>query len=434
MEPTNIFMSESHLEHIIFSIFTLLFSSHLFGHLFAKLNLPRVVGEICGGILLGPSVLGVLAPTLYSFLFHSFSEQGKMLSLLYWIGLMMLMFTTGFKVNRSLNSEDQKIILNLLISATFLPVIGGIIYFYIYDFSSYQGNAGSETSLLIIVCIAIAVTSIPVISKIFIDLNVIESRFAKIVLATSTIQDLILWIALGVALNFTPNSNSNPYATLFITTLFLGISLSVGPILTRFITNLKGNIFVKSSPIAYVLSVCFIMSVLASLLGVNIVFGALIGGMLIGSLQKDTCKSACKKISSFSLAFFVPIYFSIVGLKINLLSAFDLNLFLSFLFISSFLEIGSVYLGLRAIKLDSLSSINFGFAMNTRGGPGIILASIAYEFSIINEAFFVTLVLVAIVTSLISGAWFRFVIRQGWPLFHPIFYTRTKPQSLDANV
>jgi len=64
-----------------------------------------------------------------------------------------------------------------------------------------------------------------------------------------------------------------------------------------------------------------------------------------------------------------------------------------------------------------LTSLNFGFAMNARGGPGIVMASIAYEFSIINEAFFIVLILVAIITSLISGAWFKFVLNHGWQLY-----------------
>ena len=141
-------------------------------------------------------------------------------------------------------------------------------------------------------------------------------------------------------------------------------------------------------------------------------------GIMVGSLVKGSFQVAKDAISNFSLAFFIPIYFAIVGLKLNLLASFDLKLFLAFLFISSLLEIGSVVLGLRLARKSLLTCINFGFAMNTRGGPGIVIASLAYEFSIINETFFVVLILVAIATSVISGAWFRFILRQGWPLYN----------------
>jgi Kef-type K+ transport system membrane component KefB len=140
-------------------------------------------------------------------------------------------------------------------------------------------------------------------------------------------------------------------------------------------------------------------------------------GIIISTLPKETFQTARDSVSEFSLGFFIPIYFAIVGLKINLPAYFDMNLFVTFLFISSLLEIGSVFLALMVMKMNWLTSLNFGLAMNTRGGPGIVIASIAYEFSIINESFFVVLILAAIITSLVSGTWFKFVLNRGWSLY-----------------
>jgi Kef-type K+ transport system membrane component KefB len=417
MTVQNIFLSEGDLGHMFLAILTLLFFAHLMGQLFSRMHLPRVVGEICGGIFLGPSGVGAISPEMYTFLFNAFPEEGKILSFFYWIGLVLLLLTAGFKIDKSSEFKDQKIVSNLIISATLLPIIGGIIYYHLYDFTPYQGIAGSQLSMGIIVCISIAVTSIPVISKIFIDLDIIHSRFAKVVLATSTIQDLILWVILGVAIKTSTDNASSISLTVLISLLFLAGSLFMGPYLANYITKLKGNLLLESSPIGYILGICLFMIVMANSLGINIAFGALMAGYIIRTLSDKTFQSARDSISSFSLSFFIPIYFAIVGLKINLVSHFDVNLFLTFLFISSFLEIGSVCLGLRALKMDWLTRFNFGMAMNARGGPGIIIASMAYEFSIINEAFFLILILVAIVTSMISGSWFKFVLNRGWPLY-----------------
>jgi Kef-type K+ transport system membrane component KefB len=87
-----------------------------------------------------------------------------------------------------------------------------------------------------------------------------------------------------------------------------------------------------------------------------------------------------------------------------------------FFLISSFLEIISVFLSMKIMKKDSLSSLNFGIAMNTRGGPGIVVASIALECGIINEKLFVALILTAITTSLLTGTWFKFIIDRKLPL------------------
>lgn len=416
MNLSNIILTESELGRLFLSILFLLISSHSLGTLFNRFYLPRVIGEILGGILLGPSCLGFFFPKIYSQLFNFFPAHGNILSFLYWTGLAFLMLSTGFKIDNSLNFKDQKVVINLIISATLLPTLGGILYYYLYDFSFYRGSSGTDLSMMIILCVAISVTSIPVISKIFIDLGIIETRFAKIVLAASMLQDLILWAALAVATQTVSNKDISIISIIITTLLFLTVSLFFGPSFIHYLSHIKKGVLLKSSTTTYIIVVFLCMIVIANFLKVNIAFGALIGGIILSKLPKEKFHQAKNSITEVSLSFFVPLYFSIVGLKINLPTSFDLNLLLSFLFISSFLEIGSVMLGLKFFKNSWLTSLNFGFAMNTRGGPGIILASVAYEFSIINETFFVVLILVSIITSLLSGAWFKYVLNRDWSL------------------
>jgi Kef-type K+ transport system membrane component KefB len=417
MSLSNIVLNEIELGRIFLSILILLISAHLFGYVFNKISLPRVVGEIFGGVIIGPSGLGNISPDSYNHLFNFFPEEGKILSFIYWVGLVLLMLTAGFKFNKASYFQDRKLIFNLLISSTILPILGGVLYFYLYDFTAYKGISGNNLSLSIVVCISIAITSIPVISKIFIDLGIMDSRFAKIVLATATLHDLILWVALDVALKTSPKDNFDIFLGGITTILFLMFSLFIGQPLIHYLNNFKVEKLSTTSSLSYILIICLLMIIMTNYLGINIIFGALMAGIMVGALIKENFKIAKDAIANFSLAFFIPIYFAIVGLKINLLASFDLKLFLAFLFISSLLEIGSVVLGLWLVRKDLLTCFNFGFAMNTRGGPGIVIASLAYEFSIINETFFVVLILVAIATSVISGAWFRFILRQGWPLY-----------------
>lgn len=414
---SSVVLNELELGRLFLAILSLLISSHLFGYLFNKLTFPRVVGEIFGGILLGPSVLGYFYPDHYIHLFNFFPEEGKIISFLNWMGLVLLMLTAGFKFNKTSYFQDKSIIINLIVSSTFIPIIGGLLYCYFYDFSRYQGTAGNHLSIAIIVCISIAITSIPVISKIFIDLGIMSSRFAKIVLATATLHDLILWVALDVAFKTSTKNNFDILIGGFITVVFVIFSLFVARPLIRYLNNMHDRHFSPTSSLGYILTICLVMIILTNYLGINIIFGALMAGIIIGSVTKDSFQVAKGTIANFSLSFFIPIYFAIVGLKINLLAAFDLKLFLAFLFISSFLEITSVILGLKLAKKDLLTCLNFGFAMNTRGGPGIVIASLAYEFKIINETFFVVLILVAITTSIMSGTWFRYVLKRGWPLY-----------------
>src|SRR6266852_3827649 len=183
----------------------LLFSAHVFGHLFYRLKIPRVIGEIIGGLVLGPSVLGYLFPSLLTWLFTSDSE-GKLISLASWFGLILLMFISGFEVQKSFTRSDRRIVSSVLVGATGGSFLAGLLIPLVVDFSAFKGPNGGTAALSIVVGIAVAVTSIPVISRIFIDLKIIDSHFAKVVLAIATVEDVILYAALAFATSLASSS------------------------------------------------------------------------------------------------------------------------------------------------------------------------------------------------------------------------------------
>jgi len=418
----SITLSNLELTRLLFVIIILLAFAHFFGYLFNRYKLPRVIGEIFGGILLGPTVLGLLLPEVYTWLFNSFEGEGKLISVVYWFGLIMLMFISGFEIQKSVNPGDKKIITAVLIGATIIPFLAGWFAPMFYDFSPYIGSKGNMLALKLIIAIAVAVTSIPVISKIFLDLNIINTYFAKIVLATATVQDIILWIALAIAtglVSMTTISLSFIIITVLITIAFFGVSLLIMPKVIGFSNEIKYNFLIKSSVSGYVLFICFFFSAIASLLNVNIVFGAFLAGVIIGLVPKEKFEKQKKYIKEISLGFFVPVYFAIVGLKLDLLHHFDIKFFLGFLLFTTLFETLGTLITVKIIKKDWLSSLNLAIAMNTRGGPGIVLATVAFDLGIINETFFVTLVLIAIITSLFAGFWLRYVLSKKWILLQP---------------
>ena len=415
----NTSLNELELTRFFFVIVLLLFFSHTFGYLFHRFKLPRVVGEILGGLLLGPTVLGFLAPEAHTWLFAAFESEGKLISLIYWIGLVLLMFVSGFEIQKSLNRDDQKIILVLTLGSTLVPFIAGWLAPSLYDFSPYIGPKNNMLALQLVIAIATAVTSIPVISKIFIDLKITNTHFAKIVLSTATIHDVLLWVALAVATGLVSNralSVASILYTVLITILFFSISLIVIPKLIDFFNRSRWNLLLKSSVGGYILFVCFLFSAIASILEVNIVFGALLAGIVIGIVKDKRFDAEKSHIKEMSLAFFTPLYFSIVGLKLDLIHHFDLMFFLFFLFFTTIFQLIGTILSAKLIKNDWLSSFNLSVAMITKGGPGIVLATVAFELGIINETFFVTLVLIAIVTSLLAGTWFKYILSKGLEL------------------
>lgn len=419
----SITLTDPELGRVFFAIILLLAASHGVGYVFARLlRIPKVIGEIVGGLLLGPTVLGFFLPGVQAWVFQAFTGEGRLIAIVYWFGLVLLMFLSGFEMQKTLDPDDTRLVGSLLLGATAIPFLLGWLAPRFFDFSPYLGDRGNMLSLTIIIAIAVAVTSIPVISKIFLDLDIIHTRFARIVLTTATVQDVILWAALAVATGLAGGaaiSVTGIVSKVVITLVFFAVALRAMPMLLGLVSRSRFNLLIKASPTGYVLLVCFLFAAVASVLGVNIIFGAFLAGIVVSLTASERIAKVGVHIREIGLGFFIPIYFGIVGLKLDLVHHFDPLFFLGFLLFSMFFETLSTLIAARLARQDWLSSFNFGVAMNTRGGPGIVLATVAYDLGLINETFFVTLVLIAIVTSLGAGYWFRFVLSKGWRLLGP---------------
>src|SRR2546428_1236990 len=306
----------------------LLFSAHVFGHLFYRLKIPRVIGEIIGGLVLGPSVLGYLRPSLLTWLFAASDSEGKLISLASWFGLILLMFISGFEVQKSFTRSDRRIVSSVLVGATGVSFLAGsLIPLVVVDFSPFKGPNGGAAALSIVVGIAVAVTSIPVISRIFIDLKILDSHFAKVVLAIATVEDVILYAALAFATSLATSSvfqATDVAWTLLVTVGFFTLGLIVFPRLGAWIfNNARTRDLITSFPTRWALFVCFAMVAAASLLSVNVVFGAFLGGVAVGMMPRPVFEGARQHVRSISLALFTPFYFAVVGLQLDLINQFD---------------------------------------------------------------------------------------------------------------
>jgi Kef-type K+ transport system membrane component KefB len=331
------------------------------------------------------------------------------------------MFISGFEIHGTFNREDRKTATIFLIGATIIPFIIGLAITQFYTLTSYAGPNSNQLSLSIIFGIAVAVTSIPVISKIFLDLKIINTRFARIVLTIATVEDSILYaglaIATGVAGAAAPSLGLIAY-TIIATGLFFLLGLFVVPRILAYLVRSRIRIVMIASHSRFALFFCFLFVAIASLIGVNIVFGAFLAGIAIATLPGNIFMKALQSLRKISLASFTPAYFAIVGLQLDLIHQFDIVMFILFLGFSSLLKTaGALGVG-KIIRKDWLSSLNFAFALNARGGPGIVLATVAFSAGLISEPFFVTLVLCAIVTSLLAGYWLRLILSRGKPLMN----------------
>ena len=267
-----------------------------------------------------------------------------------------------------------------------------------------------------------AVTSVPVVSKIFADLKILHTRFARLVLGVAVLEDIVLWLALAIATALAGKTVLNPRQMsyhLLTTTSFFALGLTIIPRIVKRINKAQFNVLAKQSPVGYAIAVLLAYCVVAGALDVSLVFAAFLAGFAVVHKKRRLFAGALDAIGQVSFAFFIPVYFSIVGLKLDLIRGFSLWMTLAFILGSCVVKIASVSLAGRFAGFRGLDLFNLAITTNARGGPGIVLASVAFDAGIISAKFYTTLVLAAIITSQVAGAWLDYVLRKGWSLLTP---------------
>jgi Kef-type K+ transport system membrane component KefB len=281
------------------------------------------------------------------------------------------------------------------------------------------GPSSTKLSLVIILAVAVAVTSVPVISKIFADLKILNTRFARLVLGVAVLEDIVLWAALAVATTLAGKAvlNKREMANHLVATIaFFGLGLTLFPRAVKRINKMRFNVFAQHAPVGYALAVLFAYCVLAGLFQVSLVFAAFLAGFAVVHKKRKLFAEALEAIGKVSFGFFIPVYFAMVGLKLDFSKGFSWWMLAAFFFGSCIVKILSVSFAGRLAGFRGLDLINLALSTNARGGPGIVLASVAFDAGIISSSFYTTLVLTAILTSQMAGAWLDYVLRKGWPL------------------
>lgn len=413
-------MSNSDLTSILLTLLLLVALAQLLGHLFSKLRQPKVVGEILAGIVLGPALLGRF-PSIAG-LIHTAKHSGNVLDFVYWLGLLLLMFLSGAETRQLFTREERREVGWLTIVGTGLPFALGLLFGPWLIRPSLAGPNGSRISLIIVLAVGVAVTSVPVVSKIFADLKILHTRFARLVLGVAVLEDIVLWLALAVATAVAGKAALNPRAMsyhLVATVAFFILGLTIVPRAIKRINKSRFNVLAQQSPVAYAIAVLLAYCVIAGSLGVSLVFAAFLAGFAVVHKKRRLFADALDAIGKVSFAFFIPVYFAIVGLKLDLVHGFSLGMLAAFLVGSCVVKIISVAVAGRLAGFRGLDLMNLAITTNARGGPGIVLASVAFEAGIISATFYTTLVLAAVLTSQVAGTWLEHVLRRGWPLLTP---------------
>jgi Kef-type K+ transport system membrane component KefB len=398
--------------------------ANLVGHLFLLARQPRIVGEILAGILLGPMLLSRFAPAGGLFGAEGSAAAG-VLAFLYELGLLLLMFVSGSAAHRVLARENRRPTFWLLCCGMVLPFLMGLGLARALPLHVLSGPNGVPISLGLVLAVAVSVCSIPVISHIFNTLGIMNTRFASLVLGVAVLEDIILWAVLAFATALAAGAVEGALGetiTVHVgtTVAYLLASLIAMPPVLRYLSRHRWNVLARHSPIAWIMTVLLAYVGVAGLLGVTLPFAGFLAGFgIVGGMratERSRLAEPLDMVGKFSFATFIPVYTCIVGYRLDFTREFSPLLVVAFLLGSSAIRLAAVGLASWVARFRGRDILNLAITSNARGGPGIILASVAFDAGIINAPFFTSLVVTAIITSQLAGWWLGYTIRNGWPL------------------
>lgn len=428
-------MSNSDLTSTLFLLLLLVALAQLLGCALCKLRQPKVVGEILAGVVLGPAILG--RTSVGHWIANTAHRQGSILDFVYWLGLLLLMFLSGAETQQLFTRDERREVGWLSIVGTGIPFLLALVFGGYLIRPTMAGPNGNRISLIIILAVGVAVTSVPVVSKIFADLKISHTRFARLVLGVAVIEDIVLWLALAVATAMAGQAALNARQIsyhLFATVSFFALGLTLIPRVVKRLNKSTFNVFARYSPVGYAIAVLLAYCCVAGALDVSLVFAAFLAGFGVVHRKRRIFAEALDALSKVSFAVFIPLYFAIVGLKLDLVRGFSLGMVVAFLAGSCLVKILSVSLAGRLAGFRGFDLLNLAITTNARGGPGIVLASVAFDAGIISPKFYTTLVIAAVVTSQVAGAWLEYVLRNDRPLLEPGTYLSAEVSATTESV
>ncbi len=419
-------MAPGDLFTVLTGLLLLLLAAQVVGRLFARFRQPPVIGEIVGGLLLGPTVLGQLAPQAQQLLFPVEGAAAIGIWLVYQLGMLLLMFVAGVQMRTVFSRADRSTVAVVSVVGMVVPFGIGLLMARAVDTSALVGSADDVTALTLVIACAIAVTSIPVISRIMLDLGIIRSSFARTVLSVAVLEDVVLNVVISITLGAVAARGQEGFgvaalldidSTAASAAYHVAVSVAFFAVAALVAVRLRrtgpdrpreppaGAVAVRLVLLLAVVSLC-------AFLGVAPIFGAFVVGLVSGR-RGGPDDAALTTIQQFSSGFFIPIYFAVVGLRLDLVHDLDVWFTTGFILVACVAKAASVYLGARMSRRSKPESVNLAVALNARGGPGIVLATVAYDAGIVNESMFTTLILTAVVTSQLAGWALEIAVRKG---------------------
>lgn len=382
---------------IILQMALILLIAHLFGSLVKRLHQPPVLGEILGGIVLGPTVIGSMFG-IHNTFFPIIGESYRVLQGVAYLGLISFVFIAGLEVDTTCISRQSR--------STFITSLSSIILPFILGFGMvvlmprlWRIHNGDLGIFALFMGTALSISALPIIARILIDLDLLKKEIGVLIIGAATINDIVGWTIFALILS-SLNVDINLSLNLGLTICVLIVSVCILYISGKDREYLKSPIW--ASFIDLTAAAMLVAAVASEFIGIHGITAAFLAGVILS--RRVVEKDLVLKVTYLPvMVVLAPIYFASIGLKIDFAANFDPATVLLIFSTACIGKILGAGLGAIAGGLPKRKAIAVGLGLNARGAMEIVLASTALDYGLIEGRIFVALVIMALATTVITG-------------------------------
>jgi Kef-type K+ transport system membrane component KefB len=394
-----------HLFTLVLQIAVILVVCRVTGSLFRLIRQPRVVGEMFAGILLGPSVLGWLAPRLSAALFPP-ASLGH-LNALSQVGLIIFMFLVGMGINPSeLQKQGHTAVLTSHVSISFPFMLAAFLALYLYP--RISDESVPFMSFALFMGAAMSITAFPVLARILAEQNMLQSRLGTVAIACAAVDDVTGWCILAyiIAMIRAVNSASSIWLTAGGVVAFALIMIfGVRPLLRRFETTYRRQGALSENPLALMLLLVLASALCTEWLGIHLLFGAFLLGAIMPK-EQEFVSYVTERLQPVIVILLLPLFFAFTGLRtsIGLINGPEMWIYFGFiLLVATVGKLGGSTLACRLTGMPLRESVGLGALMNTRGLMELVILNIGLDVKVISPALFSMMVMMALVTTFMTS-------------------------------
>jgi len=403
---------------MLLAVAVLLGTARLLGQIANWLHQPAVLGEMLAGVLLGPTVLGHVAPGTFAALFPATGPNALALDVITNVSIVLYLLVAGLEVDLSTIWRQGHAALKVGVVSVVVPFAIGLAAAWGAPRLLGRTDGADPVIFTLFFGTAMAISALPVIIKTLFDLDMYRTDLGMIVVSAAVLNDLLGWTVFAVILGMLDAGDGqrfSPAVTIGLTLVFAGLILTVGRWLNhKLLPYLQAYTASPSGVLGYAMTMAFLGAAFTEWIGIHAIFGSFLVGIAIGdsSHLRERTRFIIDQFISF---IFAPVFFASIGLKVNFIDHFHWPLVASVFAIACVGKLIGATLGARWAGMPKRESWALGFAMNARGAMEIILGLLALQSGVIDDRLFVALVVTAIGTSALSGPVMLKILRHRKP-------------------